>query len=59
MVQKLQIYKCMVCGITVEVIGEGGGKMICCGEPTMLAGNTCRRRRDTWADKANTSGPMT
>lgn len=33
MVQKLQIYKCMVCGIMVEVVGEGGGEMMCCGEP--------------------------
>ncbi len=33
MAEKLQIYKCAVCGITVEVLDGGSGQMICCGEP--------------------------
>jgi superoxide reductase len=30
--QKMEIYKCQVCGIIVEVLDSGGGDMICCGE---------------------------
>ncbi len=33
MAERLQIYKCAVCGITVEVLDGGSGQMICCGEP--------------------------
>ena len=39
--KKLQIYKCDVCGNIVEMIHEGAGKMICCGQPmTHLEENT-------------------
>ncbi|MFP4105728.1 MAG: desulfoferrodoxin [Phycisphaerae bacterium] len=31
--QKLEVYKCMVCGIVAEVCDGGAGEMICCGEP--------------------------
>lgn len=30
MTQKQQIYKCAVCGNTIEVIHRGTGKLICC-----------------------------
>jgi superoxide reductase len=36
MTEKLQIYKCEVCGNIVEVIHEGGGELVCCGEPMKL-----------------------
>lgn len=29
----LEIFKCEVCGNIVELIHEGAGKMICCGQP--------------------------
>ena len=32
MAERLQIYKCMACGIIVEVLDGGSGQMICCGE---------------------------
>lgn len=33
MTKRLEIYKCEVCGNLVEVIGEGAGEMVCCGQP--------------------------
>ena len=39
--QKMEIYKCQVCGIIVEVLDGGGGEMICCGEEMLkLTENT-------------------
>lgn len=34
--QKLEIYKCSVCGNMVEVIFVGGGELVCCGKPMVL-----------------------
>lgn len=31
-----QIYKCAVCGNIVEVAHEGGGQLVCCGQPMTL-----------------------
>jgi len=31
--QKLQVYKCNVCGIIVEVLDGGAGELVCCGQP--------------------------
>ncbi len=36
MTKKLEIYKCEVCGIIVEIIHEGGGKLVCCNQPMKL-----------------------
>lgn len=33
MVKKLQVYKCSVCGSMVEVLNEGVGTLVCCGQP--------------------------
>jgi len=33
MVERLQVYKCTVCGNVVEVLTAGGGTMVCCGKP--------------------------
>jgi superoxide reductase len=33
MTEKLQIYKCMVCGNIVEVLHVGAGELVCCGQP--------------------------
>ncbi|MBI5722537.1 MAG: desulfoferrodoxin [Planctomycetes bacterium] len=35
-VQRKEVYKCEVCGIIAEVLEEGAGEMICCGEPMRL-----------------------
>ncbi len=33
MTGRLQIYKCEICGNIVEVLHEGKGELVCCGEP--------------------------
>jgi superoxide reductase len=33
MAERLQVYKCDVCGNMVEFIHVGGGQMVCCGQP--------------------------
>ena len=38
MTQRLQIYKCEVCGNIVEVLHSGKGELICCGQPMKLMG---------------------
>ena len=30
--ERLQVYKCEVCGNIVEVLHEGGGELVCCGQ---------------------------
>lgn len=34
--EKLQVYKCSVCGNIVEVLHVGGGELVCCGKPMVL-----------------------
>ena len=36
MTERLQVYKCEVCGNIVEVLHEGVGELVCCGEPMKL-----------------------
>ena len=33
---KLQVYKCEICGIIAEVLEGGAGELVCCGQPMML-----------------------
>ena len=33
MAEKLEIYKCNVCGNIVEVLHGGDGELVCCGQP--------------------------
>jgi len=33
MAEKLQIYKCELCGNIVEVLSGGSGELVCCGQP--------------------------
>ena len=41
MTERLQIYKCEICGNIVEVLHEGKGELVCCGQPmTLLEANT-------------------
>ncbi len=41
MAQKLEVYKCEVCGNIVEVLHAGGGELVCCGQPMkLMAENT-------------------
>jgi superoxide reductase len=36
MAEKLEIYKCEVCGNIVEVLHAGKGQLVCCGKPMEL-----------------------
>lgn len=36
MTERLQIYKCEVCGNIVEVLHGGQGELVCCGQPMKL-----------------------
>ena len=41
MIEKLQVYKCGVCGNMVEVIHVGGGTLVCCNQNmTLMTENT-------------------
>ena len=34
--KKLEVYKCLVCGNMVEVIHQGEGELVCCGQAMKL-----------------------
>jgi len=36
MTERLQVYKCEICGNIVEVLHQGKGELVCCGEPMKL-----------------------
>ena len=36
MTKRLEVYKCEHCGNMVEVIHDGKGELVCCGEPMKL-----------------------
>jgi len=36
MAQRLEVYKCDVCGNIVEVLDGGEGELVCCGQPMQL-----------------------
>jgi len=36
MAAKLEVYKCEVCGIIVQVLHPGNGELVCCGKPMKL-----------------------
>ena len=36
MAKRLEVYKCEVCGIITEIVSDGGGSLVCCGEDMVL-----------------------
>ena len=36
MTEKMQVYKCSICGNVVEVLHSGAGELVCCAEPMEL-----------------------
>jgi len=41
MAERLQVYKCEVCGNIIEVLHGGKGQLVCCGKPmSLLTENT-------------------
>ncbi len=41
MAERLEVYKCDLCGNIIEVLHGGAGELVCCGQPmNLLAENT-------------------
>lgn len=38
MIEKMQVYKCTVCGNIVEVVVAGTSALVCCNQPMVLQG---------------------
>lgn len=36
MTEKLELYKCEICGNLVQVILNGAGELVCCGQPMKI-----------------------
>ncbi len=36
MAERLEVYKCDICGNIIEVLEGGAGELVCCGEPMKL-----------------------
>ncbi|MBM4042944.1 MAG: desulfoferrodoxin [Planctomycetes bacterium] len=36
MAERLEVYKCDICGNIIEVLDGGEGELVCCGEPMRL-----------------------
>ena len=36
MTERIQVYKCDICGNIVEVLHSGVGQLVCCGQPMRL-----------------------
>lgn len=36
MTEKRQVYRCPICGNVVEVVHNGAGELVCCGQPMIL-----------------------
>ena len=36
MAERLQVYKCDLCGNIIEVLHGGAGELVCCGQPMKL-----------------------
>ena len=36
MAERLQVFKCEVCGHIIEVLHEGAGELVCCNQPMVL-----------------------
>jgi superoxide reductase len=53
----LQVYKCEVCGNIVEMLHEGQGELICCGQPMKLfLENTVDAAREKHVPVKETTG---
>lgn len=47
MAEKLQVYKCAVCGNLVEVLHGGAGELVCCGQAmNLMAENSVDAARE-------------
>lgn len=51
MTEKLELYKCNICGNMVQVLIEGAGELYCCGEPMELLSAQVDDNRDGLGEK--------
>ncbi len=57
MTEKLQIWKCEVCGNIVEMVHEGKGELVCCEKPMKLyAENTVDAAKEKHVPVVEASG---
>ncbi len=55
--ERLQVYKCSVCGNIVEVMHVGGGELVCCGQPmNQLVENTTDAAKEKHVPVVEKSG---
>lgn len=55
--RKSDIYKCELCGRIVEVVHEGGGQLVCCGQPMkIMVENTVEASREKHLPVVEKSG---
>ncbi len=36
MIERMQVYKCDICGNTIDIAHVGGGELVCCNQPMTL-----------------------
>ena len=52
-----EIYKCETCGNIVQVVGEGKGSLVCCGNPmNLMAENTTDAAKEKHVPAVESSG---
>ncbi len=57
MTTRLQVYKCQVCGNIVEVLHEGAGTLVCCGQDmTLITENTVDAAKEKHVPDVSKSG---
>ena len=57
MAERLEIYKCEVCGNIVEVLHGGAGELVCCGQPmTLFKENTTDAAKEKHVPVVEKSG---
>ncbi|MDP8213689.1 MAG: desulfoferrodoxin [Candidatus Euphemobacter frigidus] len=60
MTEKLQVYKCEICGNIVEVLHAGAGELVCCGQPMKrMEENTTDAAREKHVPVVEISGEET
>ena len=47
MTQVDQVYRCEICGNVVRVLENGGGELVCCGQPMSLKNETATQENPT------------
>ncbi|MBE6427622.1 MAG: desulfoferrodoxin FeS4 iron-binding domain-containing protein [Planctomycetaceae bacterium] len=41
-----KFYVCEICGSQIEIIEDGGGEIVCCGEPMVLLNKSCETAKN-------------